>query len=111
MTIFLHADPVPLRVDDRGVIYVADTRVTLDILIDYWRSGMRPEDIARGLPTVSLADVLGALSYYHRHRTEVDAYLAAGDRQAEALGEQIEAAAAERLAGLRSKFASESSEI
>jgi hypothetical protein len=33
MTITLHADPVPLRVDDTGAIRVGQSRVTLDVLL------------------------------------------------------------------------------
>lgn len=92
MSIFLHADPVPLRVDDRGIIYVGDSRITLDAVLEYWRCGLRPEEIARGLSTLSLADIHGALAYYHRHRAEVDAYLSAGEKQAENVRAEIEAA-------------------
>ena len=75
MTITLHADPVPLRVDDTGAIRVGQSRVTLDVLLQYWRLGMRPEEIARGLDTLTLADVHGALAYYFRHQAEIDQYL------------------------------------
>ena len=106
MTISLHADPVPLRVDERGTIYVGDSRVTLDVVIDYWRSGMRPEEIARGLNTLSLADILAALAYYHRHRAEVDAYLSAGERKSESLRSEIESATSQGLQSLRSRIES-----
>ena len=43
MTITLHADPVPLRVDDTGTIRVGQSRVTLDVLLQYWRTGMKPD--------------------------------------------------------------------
>ncbi len=108
MTISLHVDPVPLRVDTRGIIYVGDSRVTLDVVVDYWRSGLRPEDIARGLTTLSLADILGALAYYHRHRSEVDVYLAAGERQSDALRAEIEASTSQGLKSLRERIASKS---
>ena len=41
MTVTLHADPVPLRVDETGTIRVGSSRVTLDVLLEYWRLGMR----------------------------------------------------------------------
>ena len=47
MTLPLHADPVPLLVDDTGAIRVGHSRVTLDVLLEYWRMGMKPEEIAR----------------------------------------------------------------
>jgi uncharacterized protein (DUF433 family) len=75
MTITLHADPAPLRVDETGTIRVGPSRVTLDVLLQYWRQGMTPEEIARGLDTLTLADVHGALAYYFRHQAEMDEYL------------------------------------
>src|SRR5437870_5913260 len=52
MTIHLHADPAPLRVDDTGAIRVGQSRVTLDALLQYRRLGMTPEEIAHGLDTL-----------------------------------------------------------
>ena len=104
MTITLHADPVPLRVDDTGAIRVGQSRVTLDVLLQYWRLGMKPEEIARGLDTLTLADVHGALAYYFRHETEIDEYLRRRAEEAEELRQQIEAANAPRLAPLKARL-------
>ncbi|HEV3261169.1 MAG TPA: DUF433 domain-containing protein [Gemmataceae bacterium] len=104
MTIALHADPVPLRVDDTGAIRVGQSRVTLDVLLQYWRLGMKPEEIARGLDTLTVADVHGALAYYYRHETEIDDYLRRREEEAEKLRQQIETANASRLAPLRARL-------
>ena len=104
MSIILHADPVPLRVDDTGAIRVGQSRVTLDVLLQYWRLGMKPEEIARGLDTLTLADVHGALAYYCRHETEIDHYLRRREEEAETLRQQIEAANAGRLAPLKARL-------
>jgi uncharacterized protein (DUF433 family) len=104
MTITLHADPVPLHVDDTGAIRVGQSRVTLDVLLRYWRLGMKPEDIARGLDTLTAADVHGALAYYLRHQNELDEYLRRREEEAETLRQQIEAANAERLAPLKARL-------
>src|SRR5207253_5428205 len=104
MTITLHADPVPLRVDETGAIRVGQSRVTLDALLQYWRLGMTPEEIARGLDTLNLADVLGALAYYFRHQSELDEYLRRRDEEAESLRQQIETANAGRLAPLKARL-------
>src|SRR5207302_10255110 len=98
MTITLHSEPVPLQVDDTGTIRVGESRVTLDVLLQYWRLGMKPEEIARGLDTLTLADVHGALFYYFRHPTEIDDYLRRREEEADKLRRQIEAANASRLA-------------
>lgn len=96
MTITLRTDPLPLRVDDTDTIRVGSSRVTLDALLHYHRLGMNPEDIARGLDTITLAEVYGALAYYSRHQEELDQYLRQRDEAAEQLREQIEAANAAR---------------
>ena len=104
MSITLHADPVPLRVDGSGAIRVGQSRVTLDVLLQYWRRGMKPEKIARGLDTLTLADVHGALAYYFRHEAELDNYLRQREAEAEALRHEIEAANASRLAPLKARL-------
>jgi len=104
MTMTLHADAVPLRVDETGAIRVGKSRVTLDVLLQYWRMGMKPEEIARGLDTVTLADVHGALAYYLRHQTEIDQYLRRREEEAEQLRQQIHAANADHLTSLKARL-------
>ncbi len=104
MLITLHADPVPLRIDDSGAIRVGQSRVTLDVLLQYWRLGMKPEEIARGLDTVTLADVHGALAYYFRHQAEIDNYLRQREEEAEKLRQEIESANSSRLAPLKARL-------
>jgi uncharacterized protein (DUF433 family) len=104
MAITLHADPAPLHIDDTGTIRVGQSRVTLDVLLQYWRLGMNPEEIARGLDTLTLADVHGALAYYFRHQTEIDSYLSGRDEEAQQLRQQIEGANASRLASLKARL-------
>jgi uncharacterized protein (DUF433 family) len=104
MSITIHADPVPLRVDATETIRVGQSRVTLDVLLQYWRLGMSPEEIARGLDTLSLADVHGALAYYCRHQAEIDDYLRRREEEAEKLRQEIEAANASRLASLKARL-------
>jgi uncharacterized protein (DUF433 family) len=68
MTI-IHADPVPLCVDETGTIRVGITRITLDVLLGYLLSGVMPEQIvsAEWYPTLSLAEVHGVLAYNYQH--------------------------------------------
>jgi uncharacterized protein (DUF433 family) len=93
-----------LRVDDTGTIRVGQSRVTLDVLVQYWRLGMSPEQITQGLDTLTLADVHGALAYYFRHQTEMDDYLGRREEEAETLRQQIEAAHAARLGPLKARL-------
>src|SRR5437762_2374878 len=103
MSIVLQADPLPLRVDESGTIRIGDSRVTLDVLLRYWRMGMPHEEIARGLEMLSLADVHRALAYYLRHQAEIDDYLQGRDQKAEALRREIETANASRLTSLKAR--------
>lgn len=92
MTMTIHADPVPLRVDEFGVIRIGDSRLSLEVVLDYHHQGMTVEEIAEGYQDIiTLADVHAVLAYYHRHRAEVDSYLQRRNKEAEALRQQIEA--------------------
>ena len=104
MSITLHADPCPLRVDETGTIRVGQSRVTLDVLVDYVRQGMTPVEIARGLDTLTLADVHGAFAYYFRHQGEIEEYLRRREEESETLRQQIEAANAARLTPLKARL-------
>lgn len=42
-----------------------------DIVIWHERMGMSPDEIIYHHPSITLADVYGALSYYHDHREEI----------------------------------------
>ena len=94
--VLLHTDPSPLRVDETGTIRVGSSRVTLDVLLADYLNGISPEEIVRQLDTLTLADVHGAIAYYHRHRADVDAYLKRRDDDANELRQQIEAAEPDR---------------
>jgi len=104
MTITLHADPAPLHIDETGTIRVGQSRVTLDVLLQYSRLGMKAEEIARGLDTLTVADVHGALAYYYRHQTEMDDYLRRREEEAKELRQQIETANAARLTPLKARL-------
>lgn len=73
----IHSDPVPLRLDETGTIRVANTRITLDVLLGYLLGGIAPEELVSDewYPALSLADIHGVLAYYYRHQAELDEYL------------------------------------
>lgn len=83
MSITLEAEAVPLARDEHGVIRVGSTRVTLDTVIAAYRQDETPETIADQYPALSLADVYAAITFYLRHREDVDAYLAEQQHLAE----------------------------
>ncbi len=53
------------------------------ILFDYLELGLFAEDIAIRYPTLSLEEVYATLTYYWRHREQVEAYLRAVDEEIE----------------------------
>jgi uncharacterized protein (DUF433 family) len=90
-TVLLHNDPVPLRVDEGGVIRVGKTRICLDLLVEQFENGMTPDDMVRAYDTLPLADAYSAIAYYLRHRDEIRTYLKRRGEEAGVLREKIEA--------------------
>jgi uncharacterized protein (DUF433 family) len=83
-------EPIPLSTNADGVIRVGGTRVTLDTVIDTFMTGASPEEIAQDFPVLRLDDVYAIVTYYLRHRAEVDAYLRERRARAEAIRHEIE---------------------
>ncbi|MBZ0284091.1 MAG: DUF433 domain-containing protein [Anaerolineae bacterium] len=83
-------EPVPLVMTPEGVLRVGKTRVTLDTVIYTYREGATPEEIVLRYDTLELADVHAVIAYYLRHETEVNAYLEASEKQAEAVRAEVE---------------------
>jgi len=73
----------PLKMDEGGAIRVGGTRVTLDTVIGEYEDGATPEEIVLHYDTLQLADVHAVISYYLRHRTEVEEYLKQRRQEAE----------------------------
>lgn len=59
-----------------GGLYIKGKRVSLESIVYGFRSGQSPETIRQEFPSLSLADVYGAISYVLDHPVEVEAYLA-----------------------------------
>lgn len=51
------------------------SRVTLTSVVRAFRTGATPEEIAQQYPSLPLADVYAVVTYYLRHRDDVEAYL------------------------------------
>lgn len=75
MPLTLDAPPLPLVVDDAGVIRVAGTRVPLATVVTAYQQGATPEQIVDDFDTLHLADVYSVIAYYLRHQPDVEAYL------------------------------------
>lgn len=58
---------------------IAQTGVTVQRIVRWYRLGLTPEEIADRVGHLSLAQVHAALTYYHANRAQVDAEIAADD--------------------------------
>src|SRR5690348_8474109 len=64
------------------VYYVGDTRVALSSLVAAWRNeGYTAEELRLGFPTLTLAQVYGAIAFYLDHQAELDAEFQADDER------------------------------
>lgn len=84
-----------------GGYRIAGTRVSLDSLVYLFREGMSAESMVESYPSLTLEQVHGALAYYLGHQTAIDAYLAEGQRVAEAQHRESKKTNAELIAKLR----------
>jgi uncharacterized protein (DUF433 family) len=80
-------DGVPLYVDATNDVRIRGSRVLYDLIGHLHNAGDSPESLAENVPTVSLANICGALAYYYNHRDQVDAYVAWRDAE----GDKVQA--------------------
>ncbi|MCI0664512.1 MAG: DUF433 domain-containing protein [Acidobacteria bacterium] len=80
---------VPLRLDERGTIRIAGTRVSLDSVIYHFNLGATAEQIAHKFPALDLADVYAVIAYYLANRQTVDDYINQQDAKAEAFKKRL----------------------
>jgi len=81
---------IPLAADKDGIVRVAGTRVTLATVVNAFDQGATAEEIAQQYPSLPLADIYAVITYYLRHRSEVDEYVRARREQARELRRQNE---------------------
>jgi len=75
MTLTIAQEIIPLQTDSDGVVRVAGTRVTLEVVVAAFSEGATAEEIAQQFPSLNLADIYAVIGYYLRHTEEVEAYL------------------------------------
>jgi uncharacterized protein (DUF433 family) len=92
-----------VRQDVHGILRIADTRVTLDSLVDLYDQGASAEEIALNFQALDLPVVYAALGYYLGHRAALDDCVRT-QRQACAAA-RVEAERRCRRAALRSRLA------
>jgi len=58
-----------------GEPIIKGTRTPVRAIVETWRMGVAPEEIPKGLPHLTLAQVFGALTYYSDHQDEINNYI------------------------------------
>jgi uncharacterized protein (DUF433 family) len=88
---------VPLFDDGHGGLRVTGTRVLLERIIHAFEDGATPEGIVQSYDTLQLADVYAVLTWYLRHKAEVQDYLHKRAEEAETIRRTIEAKQPDRV--------------
>ena len=86
MTTLEKTQATPLRLTEDGTIRIADSRVSLDSVVQHYKLGASAEQIAQKFPVLDLADVYAAITYFLNHEETVEEYL----RQQEARGDEVQ---------------------
>ena len=81
---------VPLATWEDGSIRIKGSRVTLDSIVHSYKLGETPEQIADSFPSISLADIYAAITYYLTHTAEVEEYLRERELEADEVQASIE---------------------
>ena len=78
----MQVEAPPLREDSDGALRVGESRVLLELVVQAFQDGATPETIVQRYSTLALPDVYSVITYYLRHRKEIEAYLARREQQA-----------------------------
>lgn len=84
-------DSVPLIRDERGVLHVEGTRVPLEVVLEAFRDGATPEEIAQDHSALALSQVYAVVAYALRHPQEMDTYLERRRRERSTFRARVEA--------------------
>jgi len=63
------------RKEKSGEPIIKGTRTSVRTIVETWGIGYTPEDIVRGLPHLTLAQVFEAMSYYYDNKAEIDDFI------------------------------------
>jgi uncharacterized protein (DUF433 family) len=103
MEMTLQAEAPPLQRDTTGALRVGRSRVLLELVIWAFKDGATPEAIAQRYPTATLSDIYAVVSYYLRHREDIEAYLAEREQRAAQVRQRIKSQQGD-LAELRERL-------
>lgn len=59
-----------------GEPVIKGSRTPVRAIVEYWKFGASPEEIARKLPHLRLAQIFDALAYYDDNRQEIEQFIA-----------------------------------
>lgn len=90
MTLVIETQPLPLLLDDDGVVRISGTRVTLDTIIYAFLDGATAEEIAQQYPSLSLPDIYSVIGYYLNQTPKVNQYLQRREKFAKKIRQQNE---------------------
>ncbi len=90
MAFTVQAESPPLREDADGALRVGESRVLLELVIRSFQDGATPEGIVQRYSTLKLSDVYATITYYLRHREDIEEYLERRENEGQALREKIE---------------------
>src|SRR5579864_7312421 len=93
----------PLRVDEDDVIRVGQTSVPIDPLIEAFKAGETPDEIASDYPELTRLQVYATMTYYLAHEAEIERYLAAREAEDDAAWDKSFAASHDWLAQMEQK--------
>ncbi len=79
-----------LQKNEEGTIIIANSRVSLDSVVNHFKLGASAEQIVQKFPSLELADVYGAISYFLNNKSEVEKYLQKQETEADQLQQEIE---------------------
>ena len=75
-----------MRLTEEGTIRIARSRVSLDSVVHHYKLGASAEQIAQKFPSLDLADVYAAITYYLNHEEAIEEYL----HEQEAKGDEVQ---------------------
>ena len=81
----------PYLEQEDGALRIKGTRVGIEPIVVRFQEGASPEKIADSFPTVTLAQVYGAIAYYLDNKQLIDEYMAESQRVLEKIPRLFEA--------------------
>src|SRR5947209_1162049 len=88
-----------------GIAYVTGSRVPVESIASVWRTGLSVEEIRENYPTLTLAEVYGAITYYLDHQETIDQNLSDNQAEFDRLRAAAQAADPARYTALRQRMA------